>query len=173
VTPDLHVRLERAEDRNASLEVERAAFGATGETDVAIVVAVRDEVGSFALVALENEEVVGHVQFSRGSIGETPVVALGPIGVRPDRQRIGIGRALIRAGVDEARRRGEAAVMLLGDPAYYARSGFGSAARYGLRNPFTGTTETGFVIDEGDFRILVLDPAARLEGDVRWHPAFG
>jgi predicted N-acetyltransferase YhbS len=103
------VRLEREQDHAAALEVERAAFGETGDSDVAIVEAVRDEEGSFALVALEDGTVVGHVQFSRAWIGERAVLALGPIGVLPERQGLGIGGALVRAGLDEARSRGEPA----------------------------------------------------------------
>jgi predicted N-acetyltransferase YhbS len=139
-----------------------------------LVAAVRDESGSFALVAVEAEEVVGHVQFSAASVGPDDATALGPIGVRPDRQGRGIGRALIEAGIQEARRREYPAVILLGDPALYGRFGFEAGGRYGLQNPFTGTQESDFVVAEGDFQLLALDDRARsLSGIVRWHPAFG
>jgi putative acetyltransferase len=100
----VRVRLEDPADREASLEVERSAFAS--EEEPAIVEAVRDLEGSFALVAEEEGRVVGHVQFSRAWIGDTRVLALGPIGVRPDRQGIGIGSALIAAGLQESRDRG-------------------------------------------------------------------
>ena len=49
-----------------------------------------------------------------------------------------------------------------------------AAARFGLRNPFTGVTDTGFVIAKEDFMIAPLDDRAQaLAGEVRWHPAFG
>ena len=50
---------------------------------MAIVEAVRDEEGSFALVAEEDGELVGHIQLSRAWVGENPLLALGPIGVVP------------------------------------------------------------------------------------------
>ena len=53
----MNVRLERPEDRDASVEVERAAFG--NEKEVAIVIAVRDQEESFAFVAEEDDGVIG------------------------------------------------------------------------------------------------------------------
>lgn len=165
------VRLESPDDRAASLEVERAAF--EGPVEPAIVEAVRDLEGSFALVADDDGAVVGHVQMSRAWVGETAILALGPIGVTPLRQRRGIGSGLVRAALDEARRRGETAVILLGAPAYYGRFGFGPAAALGLANPFAGVSEDGFQIDEEDFQVVVLERSTVLEGEVRWHPSFG
>jgi putative acetyltransferase len=170
----VEIRLERPEDRRASLAVERAAFGASGDAEAAIVEAVRDDEGSFALVADDDGDVVAHVQLSRAWIGEDAVLALGPIGVVPDRQGEGIGSALMRAALEEARARDGTAVILLGDPAFYPRYGFEPASALGWRNPFTGVQPDGFVIEEEDFMVAVLDDRARaLAGPVRWHPAFG
>ena len=170
----MKTRLELPGDRDASLEVERAAFGEPLEA--AIVVAVRDEPGSVALVATDDDEtVVGHVQLSTAWVGDEEVLALGPIGVAPARQRRGIGTALVAAALEAARGAGACAVILLGDPAWYGPRGFDPASRYGLRNPFAGVMADGFEIAEEDFQIAVLDAGAvrSLEGDVRWHPAFG
>ncbi|MEX2420961.1 MAG: N-acetyltransferase [Actinomycetota bacterium] len=163
------IRPERPSDREAALEVHRSAFGS--EDEAKIVAAVRDEEGSFGLVAEDDGEIIGHIQFSRAWIGATEVLALGPIGVRADRQREGNGSELIRAGVQEARSRGEAAVILLGDPAFYPRFGFEPGSSRGLRNPFAGVQPDGFEIAEEDFMLVVLDEAP-LAGEVRWHPAF-
>ena len=169
----MNVRLEETGDRAASLEVERLAFGHPEEA--AIVEAVRDLPGSFALVALSDDGVVvGQVQMSRAWIGETEVLALGPIGVRPERQREGIGSSLVRAALDRAKHRGETAVILLGSPAYYGRFGFASGASLGLRNPHAGVRADGFEILEEDFQVAIIDESmGSLRGDVRWHPAFG
>ena len=125
------VRLEEPADREASLGVERLAFGSDQEPN--IVEAVRDEEGSFALVAEEAGEVVGHVPFSRGWVGEALVITLGPISVLPERQHRGIGSALMRAGLDEGRARGDAAVILFGEPGYYSRFGFEPGVAFGCR----------------------------------------
>ena len=169
----MNIRLEAAADRDSSIEVELAAFGEPEEARIAEV--VRDEPGSFALVAEDDGEIVGHVQMSAAWIGDDEVLALGPIGVMPARQGRGIGTALVAAALAEARDRGTVAVFLLGAPGYYGARGFEPAATLGLRNPFAGPHESGFVIEEEDFQIAVLDDerAANLSGDVRWHPAFG
>jgi predicted N-acetyltransferase YhbS len=117
---------------------------------------------------------VGHAQFSRAWVGESPVALLGPIGVHPESQRRGIGSALVRAGLGEAGRRGEPAVILLGDPAYYGRFGFVAASTFGLRNPAVGGIRpNGFEILEEHFQIAPFDDRARsLAGTVRWHEAL-
>jgi putative acetyltransferase len=167
----VNVRVELPADREGSVEVERLAFG--GDVEPAIVERVRDLDGAFALVADDDGDIVGHAQFSRAWVGDLPVVALGPIGVRPDRQRQGIGSALIAEGLEEARRRGEPAVIVLGDPAFYGPRGVVAAAEFSMRNPFAGIEESGFVIGEEDFRVAMLgDPAPVLDGDARWDPAF-
>jgi len=167
------VRLETPDDRDASIEVERAAFGEPLEAQ--IVETVRDLPGSFALVAHDAGEVVGHVQLSTAWIGDVEVLALGPIGVLPARQRAGAGSALVSAALEEAAVRDVIAVILLGDPAFYGPRGFAPASSLGLANPFAGATEGGFTIAEEDFQIAILDPtrASGLAGVVRWHPAFG
>jgi predicted N-acetyltransferase YhbS len=168
----LEIRDERPGDREASLAVERVAFDT--DEEAAIVAAVCDEEGSFALVAEEDREIVGHAQFTRAWIGGDAVVALGPMAVVPERQGGGIGSGLVRAGLQRARERREPAVIVLGDPGFYPRFGFVPASDLGLRNPFAGVQQDGFVIREQDFMVAVMDERARvLRGEVRWHPAFG
>lgn len=166
------VRPEAPADREVSVEVERAAFGSDEEPS--IVEAVRDEEGSFALVAEEDDVVAGHVQLSRAWIGETPVLLVGPIGVLPDLQRRGIGSALMRAALEVARGRGEAAVILFGDPAYYRRFGFEPGVTFGVPNPYAGRElPDGRAIAEENFLVRPLDDRARsLTGGVRCHPAL-
>lgn len=168
----VRIRLEEPADRAVSVEIERLAFGSDAEA--AIVEAVRDEDGSFALVAEQDGIVVGHMQFSRAWVGDVPVLALGPIGVLPDRQESGIGSALMRGGLDEARARRETAVVLFGDPAFYQRFGFEPGIKFGLPNPYTGMSmPDGEVVVEENFLLAPLDERARsLSGAVRWHPAL-
>ena len=55
---------------------------------------------------------------------------LGPLAVEPSARSLGIGAALMRRAIEEARRLGHGAILLVGDPAYYQRFGF-SAGRTG------------------------------------------
>ena len=80
-------------------------------------------------------EVVGHVLGTRGHVGQHPVVALGPLAVRPDHQQNGVGSALVHAVLGAADALGEPLVALLGDPAYYRRFGFELSTVYQITPP--------------------------------------
>jgi putative acetyltransferase len=80
-------------------------------------------------------EVIGHVLGTRGHVGQDPVVALGPLSVRPDRQQNGVGSALMHAILGAADALGEPLVALLGDPAYYRRFGFELSTVYQITPP--------------------------------------
>lgn len=81
---------------------------------------------AFNLVAAEPGGLAGQAAFSpveiRGAAGRW--FALGPIAIRPGRQRQGIGAALIRAGLGRLSESGADGCVLAGDPGYYRRFGF-------------------------------------------------
>jgi putative acetyltransferase len=130
------IRRERPDDVAAVDAITRAAFGRALEAD--LLAALRTDPGwlpAFSLVAVEAGEVIGHVACTRGSAGPEPALGLGPISVRPDRQRRGVGGALMHAVLGAAEARDERLVALLGDPAFYGRFGFVAAADAGIRSP--------------------------------------
>lgn len=49
------------------------------------------------------------------------LILVGPVAVRPDRQRDGIGRLLMTTTLARADAQGSAPMMLIGDPEYYDR----------------------------------------------------
>jgi len=78
-----------------------------------------------SLVAVSDGEVVGNVVFSDVTIdGMAGWVGLGPVSVKPEWQRGGIGSALIEAGLDRMRATGASGCVLVGDSGYYSRFGF-------------------------------------------------
>jgi putative acetyltransferase len=85
-----------------------------------------------SFVAERAGELVGHVLYTHAFLDAPPrlvdVLLLSPIGVRPDRQRQGIGGALITRSLDVIRERREPLVFLEGHPTYYPRFGFEPAA---------------------------------------------
>ena len=87
-----------------------------------------------SLVATANGVVVGHVVLSAGSLEDTLVLCLGPIGVRPDRQRGAIDTALMKGALAEAAASDAGLVVLLGHPSYYPRFGFEPAEALGLQS---------------------------------------
>ena len=64
-----------------------------------------------------------------------PALALGPVAVAPHRQRIGHGTAVVQAALDAATELGERLVVVLGDPAFYRRFGFGRGRPAGTDQP--------------------------------------
>ncbi|MGE0008381.1 MAG: GNAT family N-acetyltransferase [Parvibaculaceae bacterium] len=68
----------------------------------------------------------GAISFWPLKIGRagTDALLLGPLAVHPERQNIGIGRALMRSGLGKAAALGHRLVILVGDEPYYARVGF-------------------------------------------------
>ena len=90
---------------------------------------------SVSLVARRAGEIVGHVAASPAKVGAeaaTGWYGLGPLSVLPARQRRGIGSLLMRAMLEELRRRGARGCVLVGPPEYYIRFGFSADARLTL-----------------------------------------
>lgn len=81
---------------------------------------------TISLVAIENNQLVGHVAISPVSIssGETGWYGLGPISVLPAKQEQGIGTLLMQAALDRLQNLGAHGCVVLGDPQYYGRFGF-------------------------------------------------
>ena len=141
------IRAERAEDADAIREILLAAF--RGEAEARLV----DRLNASgkvvcSLVAEEEGRVLGHVLFSRIEVGHAglPALALAPLAVMPAFHRLGIGSALVSAGLQQMRSAGHARVVVLGDPAYYPRFGFLPASRFGLVCPFPAPPEAFMAI---------------------------
>ncbi|TQV78396.1 GNAT family N-acetyltransferase [Denitrobaculum tricleocarpae] len=116
------IREARSGDEAAIRKVETAAFEQSMEAEL---VEALDAAGDtvLSLVAEEGGKIVGHVLFSRLRSPEG-CLALAPIGVLPERQKRGIGSALIREGLARLAKADWKALFLLGYPDYYRRFGF-------------------------------------------------
>jgi putative acetyltransferase len=116
--------------------VEEAAFLQSAEADlVDDLRAAGDSV--FSLIAVEGETVTGHAMFSRLQ-APFPALALGPVAVLPDRQRMGVGSRLIREGIARSEAAGWTGIFVLGDPAFYRRFGFDVGKASGFISPYAG-----------------------------------
>jgi putative acetyltransferase len=146
----VRVRPERLADHDAVREVVRAAFGEDGVA--ALLDDLRANPAWLALswVAEDHGEVVGHVSLSRAWVDDpsavVDVLVLSPLSVRPDRQRAGVGKALVAAALAAAADRDEPLVFLEGDPRYYSRLGFVAAGPLGFTAPSTRIPEPAFQV---------------------------
>jgi putative acetyltransferase len=130
------VRSETPGDIVAIRVVEEAAFLQSAEADlVDDLRAAGDSV--FSLIAVEGETVTGHAMFSRLQ-APFPALALGPVAVLPDRQRMGVGSRLIREGIARSEAAGWTGIFVLGDPAFYRRFGFDVGKASGFISPYAG-----------------------------------
>ena len=78
-----------------------------------------------SLVAIEDGEVVGHVAVSPVTVAVGKGwYGLGPVAVRPQRQRNGIGSLLIREALSRLERRCALGCVVLGNPDFYGKFGF-------------------------------------------------
>lgn len=163
----MKLRPEQAGDERAISAVIEAAFFGHPHSDgseVGIVERLRSAgVLTVSLVAEEEGRIVGHVAFSPVTISDgTPGwFGLGPVSVLPARQRSGIGGALIRAGLEQLRIAGAQGCVVLGDPAYYCRFGYGHDPVLTYPVPMPEAFQQQ--------RFSGASP----KGEVAYHPAFG
>jgi len=163
------IREERPEDAEAVHAVLVAAFGREAEARLVERLRASGKI-IFTLVAEEKGRVLGHMILSRIAIesggSEVPVLALAPLAVMPAFQRLGIGSALVSAGLERCRMERHARVLVVGDPAYYSRFGFVPASRFGLKCPFP--------VPEEAFMAIELEPGAfaQVSGVVRYGHEF-
>jgi predicted N-acetyltransferase YhbS len=120
------IRHERTADVNARETLLDAAFGACRlEKTSERLREDRLPADGLSFVATDGGRVVGTVRLWNVTAGPgRPVLLLGPLAVDAAARGRGVGAALMKRAVREARRLGHRAVLLVGDAPYYARFGF-------------------------------------------------
>lgn len=174
----LKVRQETPEDYSTIRQIivdafTQSEFGHNGEAN--IVEQLRENCPeAISFVATEDSEVVGHIMFSpvvlSTELDTIRGLGLGPMAVRPDRQRKGIGAALVEYGLYDLKNKSWPFVTVLGHPEYYPRFGFRPAVdEFQVRHGFKG-------IGMEYLLLKVLDEtftAALKNGAVNFREEFG
>jgi putative acetyltransferase len=156
----VHVRDERSQDIAAIRDVVSSAFGRQDEAR--LVDALRDaEDLVISLVAIENDRVVGHIALSKMA-APFPALALAPISVLPERQREGIGSALVREAISRSKSEWTA-IFVLGNPDFYERFGFEARLARDFSSPYAGTHFMA---------VAFTSPLPTSSGTLRHAPAF-
>ena len=157
----IEIREERPSDVDVIRRVNRQGFDRDQEGRIVDALRAHSAV-LLSLVAVVEDEIVGHILFSPATTGEIEGAALGPMAVVPAHQRNGIGSRLVTCGLDQLQARGCPFVVVIGHPEFYPRFGFRSAAAFGLTCDWT--------VPAGVFMVKVLSPTAT--GRVRGHVAY-
>jgi putative acetyltransferase len=126
------IRPEQADDYPAIYNVTKRAFAtmpfADGDEQDLIGRFRSSGVLALSLVAELDGKVVGQITLTPAlaADGSPGWFALGPIAVAPENQNYGIGSKLIEAGIAWMRGQNAGGCVLVGNPAYYSRFGFGA-----------------------------------------------
>jgi putative acetyltransferase len=143
------IREATSEDRAEIHAVVAAAFGQPDEADLVDALRADGDV-VVELVAEADRFIVGHLLFSP-LITDTGrrFAALAPLSVSPDRQKDGVGTALMQVGHELCRKAGIEAVIVLGHPDYYPRVGYSAQAARTVTAPFSGPSYMGLALVSG------------------------
>lgn len=166
------IRKERPEDYNKVFVVVKSAFKTakhSDKTEQNLVVSLRNSnayIPELSLVAEVNDEIVGHILFTKINISNQEEIALAPLAVLPEYQRQGIGKALIKKGHEIAKKLGYNYCVVLGDENYYPLSGYVPASQYGILAPFD-------VPDANFMAIKLCENANTITGTVKYAKEFG
>lgn len=168
----MQIRTEDSGDYETVHDVVKRAFAQArenGGNEHELVAALRGSsnfIPQLSLVAEEDGEITGHILFTKVRIGYSVELALAPLSVVPERQRQGVGTALIESGHKIAKNMGFKYIVVLGDSQYYARTGYGPASRFGIRAPFE-------VPDQYYLAVNLAGENKTLNGVVEYAKEFG
>jgi len=165
----LIIRSETPGDEAAIRDINEEAFGQKEEAE--LIEKLRNRgVLALSLVAVQDNEVVGHIAFSPVKVesesSSFEAISLAPMAVLPIHQRRGIGSQLVRAGLEECRRLGHKIVVVLGHPEYYPRFGFVTGKVKGIDCEFEVPNEAWMVLE------LQEGALAGRSGTVKFQPEF-
>jgi len=126
----MKIRLSDTNDQQAICVVHHFAFGEEERDSIVELtksfLLQHSDYSTLSFVAEEKGVAVGHGIFSEIKIKEqnTKAFILAPLAVIPSSQNTGVGKNLVRHGLDYLASQGAELVFVYGDPAYYAKLGF-------------------------------------------------
>ncbi|MBN2656266.1 MAG: N-acetyltransferase [Spirochaetales bacterium] len=140
------IRHERPDDYRIVEEVTRDAFwnlyfpGCDEHVCIGKLRQSRDFLPELTFVMEGDGKILGSIFYSRSKIIcadrlEIPTVTFGPVSIHPDYHRQGLGRKLITHSIEEARKQGHRAIIIMGYPYHYEPYGFKGGKRYGISMP--------------------------------------
>lgn len=169
---DLTIRPETATDYAFVYEINKIAFGQDAEARLVDLLRQNIEfIPGLSLVAQLGPQIVGHILFSKIYIEDHcgnrfESLALAPLAILPEFQKKGIGKKLVRCGLQKAAELGFKSVIVLGHEHYYPKFGFRPAGRWNINAPFEVSANAFMAIE------LVQDGLNGVSGTVVYSKEF-
>lgn len=150
---DIKIRLEEESDNFIVEELTRKAFWnlyVPGCNEHLIIHNLRnhtDFIPELCFVIEQNGEIVGSIFYSHSKVvdndgSEIETITFGPVSIKPELHRKGLGRMLITHSIQQAKELGFGAIIIGGFPYHYKPYGFVGAKKYNIAmedgNYYTG-----------------------------------
>ena len=146
----MQVRPETLADISAIRGVNETAFGRSAEADLVDVLRDDNDV-ALSLVAIEDDQIIGHILFCPiridGASKVLSAVSLSPMAVLPEYQKRGVGSKLVEDGLEVLRDNGTEVVTVLGHPKFYSRFDFKPAQNFSIECPYDVPPEAWMLIE--------------------------
>ena len=165
---DVKIRAEESSDWPSVYALNESSFETPAEAR--LVESLRAQVSPvISLVADVDQEVVGHILFTPVTLSGFPaasMMGLAPMAVTSAIRSRGIGSALVRTGLDECKKLGTGAVIVLGHAEYYPRFGFRPASSFDIQSEYDVPDEV--------FMAVELEPGylSDKHGIAKYHALF-
>lgn len=138
------IRLEKKEEYREVENLVRESFWNVyrpGCLEHYVLHTLRDDpafVPELDFVMERDGKLIGQNVFVRGSImadngKDIPIMAMGPICITPELQKMGYGKVLLDYSLERAKELGCGAVCFEGNINFYGKSGFTCASNFGIR----------------------------------------
>ena len=169
---NLTIRQENIADYKNIYELNLLAFEEKEEAILVDLLRKNNEfIPQLSLVALLNNEIIGHILFTKIKIiddngNENESLALAPMAVLPKYQKKGIGGKLINKGFDIATKLNFKSVIVLGHEHYYPKFGFEPTIKWNIKPPFEAPTNAFMGIE------LVKNSLENISGIVQYPKEF-
>lgn len=166
------IRQENKNDFNEVYSLIKSAFEKAehsdgNEQDLANSLRKSDSfIPKLSLVAEIEGKLAGHIMFTEAKVGNDIVLVLAPLSVLPEKQKQGIGTALIKEAHKIARELGYQYSLVLGSEKYYPREGYTPAEEFGIEVP-NGIPSANFMA------IKLQQNAHPINGKVTYAKEFG
>jgi len=165
----MNIRIEIPSDSEIINSIISCAFETDAEAN--LVERLRRTADPFwSIVAEVGGALVGHVLLTSVTLEDAPdgmrLMGLAPLAVLPNHQKQGVGAALMEAAINKCRSEGVAAIVLLGNPAYYGRFGFVMSEGYGIKSIYDVPPEYFMILP------LLEEGLHGVAGTVHYHSSF-